>query len=186
MEAHVEGIGYEFFGRESVMRTVVGIDPSLTATAVCWLNEGEKMTEVTIYSSKPAKGLYDRMERYRRLISSIVCSVDVESFIMLEGYSYGSRGRAILDMAEFGGLLREALMGFGRVIEVPPTVLKKFVTGKGNASKTAMVAAITKRWGVQFDTDDEYDAFGLAKVGAAVLGWEKVNKFQGELLEKLR
>lgn len=44
---------------------------------------------------------------------------------------------------------------------VPVGTIKKFATGKGNASKDAMIAAVAKRWGLVTDDDNEADAFAL-------------------------
>ena len=51
------------------------------------------------------------------------------------------------------------------VVEVPPSTLKKFVTGKGNAKKDQMMLAIYKRWGTEFDNNDAADAYALAQYG---------------------
>jgi Holliday junction resolvasome RuvABC endonuclease subunit len=48
-------------------------------------------------------------------------------------------------------------------IIVPPTVLKKYVTGKGNASKAQMMEGVAKKWGPQFDNDNLADAYALAQ-----------------------
>ena len=51
---------------------------------------------------------------------------------------------------------------------VPPTVLKKYVTGKGNASKEHVLECVIRKW---FDDPpswgsyDLYDAYALMKFG---------------------
>ena len=42
--------------------------------------------------------------------------------------------------------------------DCPSTTLKKFATGKGNASKEEMMVAYRKRWGVDPQDDNESDA----------------------------
>jgi crossover junction endodeoxyribonuclease RuvC len=93
-----------------------------------------------------------------------------------------------LNIAEFGGLLRWRLTKLcSDVREVPPSTLKQFATGKGNANKTLMVASLTKRYGVEFSSDDEYDAYGLARLGACLLGWEKpANDGQKKAVAKMK
>ncbi len=51
---------------------------------------------------------------------------------------------------------------------VAPTTLKKFVTGRGNADKPAMVAAIVRQWGGELPAEantDELEAYALARLG---------------------
>ncbi len=46
-------------------------------------------------------------------------------------------------------------------IVAPPT-LKKFVTGSGRAKKEQMLLKIYKKWGREFDSTDEAEAFAVA------------------------
>ena len=59
--------------------------------------------------------------------------------VILEDYSYGSTGR-VFNIAENVGILKLKLKQNGfRYETVPPTVIKKFATGKGNSNKEAML-----------------------------------------------
>jgi len=50
---------------------------------------------------------------------------------------------------------------------VPPTNLKKYVTGKGNGvSKSQMLLQVYKKWGVEFNDDNAADSYGLAHLVA--------------------
>ena len=57
-------------------------------------------------------------------------------------------------------------------MEVAPTSLKKFVTGKGNAKKDLMLLSVYKRWGFDTTNDNKADAYGLAQFGRALLGFD--------------
>jgi crossover junction endodeoxyribonuclease RuvC len=154
----------------------MGIDPSLTGFAVCIENEG-KWYEAE-WGSTPVVGLKGRFGRYCDLVYKTVRLVNKydPQLILLEGYSYASKGRSIVTLAEFGGVLRHELLGtFRRIIEIPPTLLKKFTTGKGNASKSLMVSCLSSRYSREFDTDNKADAFALAKLGLVVLGYESAS-----------
>jgi hypothetical protein len=71
------------------------------------------------------------------------------------------------------------------VVEVSPLTLKLFTTGKGSGDKTMMIAAIVKRYGVMYESNDEYDAFALCRFGACCLGIEKAEtEFQIRAMEK--
>jgi crossover junction endodeoxyribonuclease RuvC len=172
-------------------RVAVGIDPSLTNTAVCFYTPTQvTQPHTSCFSSKPQDGLA-RIRRFTDLSDDIVvaCSEADPAIVFVEGYSFGSKGNAGRWLAEFGGILRCRLLAtFGdAVVEVPPARLKKWATGRGNAKKLLVVAAIVKRYGAEYDTDDEYDAFALSRMAAQVLGWEEAaTKFQANVVKDLR
>jgi Holliday junction resolvasome RuvABC endonuclease subunit len=62
-------------------------------------------------------------------------------------------------------------------VEVPPTVLKKWTTGHGNAKKEQMAIAVKERWQFASHSHDIVDAIALAQM--AQLGWEDVLKIKG-------
>lgn len=164
---------------------IVGIDPSLTGTAVCF---GQTPKVITSPPSGPAPAL--RVARYRVLVSQVLIAVPKESLVLIEGYSFGSKGGQAIDRAEYGGILRYHLCGEAMgctVLEIPPLTLKKWTTGAGKGSKTPVVAALVKRYGVMFETDDEYDAYALARLGEQYAGLvEPQNQAQREVIEKLK
>lgn len=59
------------------------------------------------------------------------------------------------------------------LVVCPPMVLKKRVTGKGNASKEAMMEGILKRWFSgdipSFGNQNIYEAYALARLGEEVV-----------------
>lgn len=56
-----------------------------------------------------------------------------------------------------------------------PSAIKRHATGRGNADKTAMIAAARKRWGVTLSAD-EADAAWVADLGRQI----SLNHFQGD------
>jgi len=160
------------------MKSVVGIDPSLSNTAVCVYDGTDFAT--TCFPTKPTgRLLRHRIDRYC-FVAAGVCKLLVEAqrptLVLIEGY--GFRSQAANAQGEFGGILRFLInsalpTGLHNVAEVAPATLKKFAAGKGNAKKIAMVAALTKRYDVLFETDDEYDAYALARMAACLAGIEE-------------
>ena len=150
---------------------IVAIDPSLTGTAVA---SGCIPDEIQVWrfsSKKIGDSLEDRFDRYTLLSRRVAARVVAcePRAVILEGYSYGSMN-AHQPIYEFGAVLRLALLEIGcRIVEVPPKVLKKFVTGKGNAGKEQMAAFAAKRWGVAFYSNDETDAYSLCMLGLVAL-----------------
>ena len=109
-------------------------------------------------------------------------------FTVIEGFSYGSRGSFSREIAGLGYLVRMAFyersMPF---VVVPPSTLKKFVTGKGNSQKSMMLREVYRRWGIAVNDDNEADAVGLAQIGVALLYHPvTLTAFQRDVLAKLR
>jgi Holliday junction resolvasome RuvABC endonuclease subunit len=91
--------------------------------------------------------------------------------VAIEGYSYASHGRSTVSLAELGGIVRYGLWCEGIIyIDVPPSTLKKYATGKGNADKGAMLVAAVKRLGYEGTDNNEADARWLHAVGMALMG----------------
>lgn len=166
---------------------VAGIDPSLTNTAVVVGSTG--VHDVRTFSSEP-RGTHveARMARCERLVNEIVDFVrdNAVEVVCIEGYSYGSNMPGHHAIVEYGGLLRYRLVPHCAIYEVAPSTLKKFATGKGNGSKVPMISAITKRYGVEFRSDDEYDAFALFRLALCVAGTvEPETLAQAESIKKV-
>jgi len=97
--------------------------------------------------------------------------------VFIEGYSFGSKGQAIFQIAENCGILKYRLQELGIDYDtVVPSVVKKGATGKGNADKDMMYEAFTKETKINlkqiFDTDkvgnpisDIADSYFIQKVG---------------------
>ena len=80
------------------------------------------------------------MSRYNQISDYFMRTIDVlrPKQIFLEGYSLGSVGK-VFSIAENTAILKQKLYDNGHFVSVfPPTVVKKFATGKGNASKQLM------------------------------------------------
>ncbi len=162
----------------------LGIDLSLTGTGLSVV-EGDKLLFSECYKPKNKAGP-QRLIEIRHKISEVIDKYQPK-LICLEGYSFGSRGRALFQIGELGGLIRVLLHKTGiKWIEIPPSQVKKFATGKGNCGKDLILQQVYKRWGMEFKTSDEADAFILAKIGTILLGHkEKLIKAQEEVIDAL-
>ena len=153
--------------------SIVAIDASLTGLAVVSAKE-PGIFEYTEFTSKPSKTLSGPMDRYKKLSDSVwvIISKNNPELILIEGYAYGAKGSSVVTMGEFGGVLRYFLLQHGApVVEVPPTTLKKYITGRGNASKLEVTSKLSSKYQMVFKTDNHADAFGLAQMGRCVLGF---------------
>ena len=97
--------------------------------------------------------------------------------IFIEGYSFGSKGQGVFQIAENGGILKYRLEQLQIPYEIfPPRVIKKVATEKGNADKDKMYEAFVKETKIDlkkiFDTEkvgnpisDIVDSYFIQKVG---------------------
>lgn len=160
----------------------VGIDPSLTGTGLVALS-GDKSYSKVIHTKE--RGL-ERMK--------LICD-EVEQFLdyhdteiaCIEGFSYGSKGKAIYEIGGLGYLLRMILYNKDyEWYEIPPSTLKKFATGKGNAKKHEVAVAVQKRWGFEAPTEDEIDAYVLARMAQALGEDVKLTSSQQQIINDMR
>ncbi len=140
----------------------LGVDPSLTSTGFC-------VDDIIFAHASKFKGverLIDLRDVFVDLLSSHL--VDV---VMIEGYAFSARNSHAHSLGELGGVLRVAAHERDiPVVEVPPTVRAKFATGRGNASKSEVVSAISAKTGLTFDgkgADDKCDAWILREIAWA-------------------
>ncbi len=92
--------------------------------------------------------------------------------VIVEGYSLNSPGRlALVRLGEIGGLVRSRLFEMDLPYhEIPPSSVKRFATGNGNADKAKMVAAAIEAGARGSVNNDEADAFHLRRMGRCVYG----------------
>jgi crossover junction endodeoxyribonuclease RuvC len=151
---------------------VIGLDLSLTSTGAVVLGPGEEQGDFCTEESLVIKSKYKgeaRLEHLREQIMVLV-SLNQPDLIVIEGYAFG-RPNAMAPIAELGGVVKHSLYINGwPFILVPPTRVKKFACGKGNAKKDEVRLGVYKRWGFEAKTNDEVDAYALARVGLAYLG----------------
>lgn len=158
------------------MRPIMGIDPSLTSTGFsgCGLSGTLTSKETGVCR------LDDLATQLGNLI--VTCPSDVG--VVIEGYSFASRNSQAHSTGELGGVLRLTLFRMGvPFVEAPPTTRAKFATGRGNASKSEVISAVSARTGIVWSgkgADDMADAYileemGLAAQGASRYDWPKTN-----------
>ena len=147
-------------------KTIIGIDYSLTSPAVCINIGGDLMfyylTNKKKWIGKQSENIigYEHEEntgpinRFKILSDWVLHILDTlhkkqtDKQIFIEGYSYGSKGQAIFQIAENGGILKYRLQKRYECRTIVPSVIKKFATGKGNADKEKMYETFLRTQGV--------------------------------------
>lgn len=147
---------------------IIGIDLSLTSTGLCTYNKGVYNT----YRIQTELKDHERLEYVTTSITHHVSEIEPE-IVVLEGIPYkmssGSRhwvdGLHVMVWHEL----------YKRNIPyqtISPSVLKRFVTGNGSATKQMMILAcndtyktnfIYKSKASKFNQDDECDAYCLVR-----------------------
>jgi Holliday junction resolvasome RuvABC endonuclease subunit len=87
--------------------------------------------------------------------------------IAIEGYNMGrtSNQGFVYQIGELAGIIKVMLHENKYDVQlVPPTTLKKYITGSGAAKKEDMQEWIYKKYFLVFEDDNEADAFALAKI----------------------
>ena len=150
---------------------VIGLDLSLASTGLAMIDHGVIRTR-RITSKPVAQDLDARSKRLRRLVGEIWLYIEQASLVCVEGPSYGSTTGHQHDRAGLWWLTIGRATGTGlHVVEVPPTVVKTYATGKGNAKKDEVLAAVVRRYpSVDVTGNDEADALVLAAIGCRLLG----------------
>ena len=196
---------------------VVGIDPSLTGTGIIVLRNGELGKALTT-KNEPKLGTIERVRRIYEQINNVIENLatyssaayfaanylespplspkkirwEPLSLIVIEGFSYGSKGRGVFDIAYLGWRIREELERYRTEddipwLEVSPSQVKQFATGKGNANKEIVLQQVYKRWGFEAKDNNQADAYVLAQIGRAYLGEaDDLTDFQQKVVRALR
>ena len=171
-------------------KTIIGIDYSLTSPAVCvndgklkfyylttkkkWL--GKQSKDIIGYEHKEWTDPIERFTYISDFVFDIIFTANNPK-IFIEGYSFGSKGQGLFQIAENCGILKYRLQEKNYSYQtVVPSVVKKGATGKGNADKDMMYEAFKKETKLDlkkiFDTDkvsnpisDIADSYFIQKVG---------------------
>lgn len=151
--------------------TCIGLDLSLTAAGIassagwCAIEGAPDIT---------TKALPDRLDAVDELVDNILILVGRNAdLICIEIPAFSRAGGGTLERSALWWMVVRRLRLAGTPIaEVPIQARMRYATGKGAASKGAIIDAVARRW-PQFETDGNdnlADAAVLAAIGADQLG----------------
>lgn len=161
----------------------IGIDPS-TATGLVELDGlGNVIRKEEVILDT---GMFSTAAQIKDYGKKIVDSLPSDCLVCIEGFSFGSKGQGVSTQYGVGFAIRFALIERGMVwVESPPSQVKKFATGKGNASKESMILPLYKHWNFEHDSDNVRDAFVLAQMALSIRMGTASTKYQEEVIQAI-
>jgi len=145
----------------------LGIDPSFSATGVVILDrEGKVIKEEVISTKHDPNNQYDIETRMLYVVEKLNFVLDYPEIKLtyIEEISFGSSGSGSDQLAALNYFIRVFLLQNKFVFyTVPPTTLKKFITGNGQCKKNLMLKEVYKRWTVDYVDDNLCDAYSLSR-----------------------
>ena len=151
------------------MMNIAGIDYSLRGPAICiFAGEGEDsfsfkkcifyfLSDIKRHDRMYYKNIFggsfqifaEESERYDSISSWALEKIQAVDRVALEGYSFGSQSNRLFQIAENAAILKYKCYQNSLPLDIiPPSQIKKFATGKGNANKEAMYESFLKDAGV--------------------------------------
>ena len=152
------------------MKRLAGIDYSLTSPAICVWKETDDNRQFNfsmcdVYYLETAQRLrrpstfglltnlhpeiypeWQTEEQRHDLLSEWAMKHTQDCVVFIEGYAFATSGKShVRSVAENSGLLKHKMYKIKQPFSsIPPTVIKKFATDKGNANKDIMYESFTK------------------------------------------
>lgn len=149
---------------------ILGIDPSLTATGLAVAQNGQ-WVKLEVLSNK-LRG-HERMQYITESIARYVEKMGNNDLVVMEGPSYNSTGRSTHELAGLWWLIRHMLWRYAhvKVVVIAPALRAKYATGKGNAGKADVLAAVMKDYpDTEILDHNMADAMIFAAMGSRSIG----------------
>jgi len=160
---------------------IVGLDLSLNATGLAWAANGHTQTETL----KPPKGITG-LPRLDWICCQVRERTATVQLVVMEGLSFASKGQMSLERAGLAYAVRLQLWRLTvPFVTVPPSTLKKFVTGSGKAEKNKMLLEVWRRWHIEAADDNQADAVGLVMIGRALVEPMPLIQAQVDVIHKI-
>ena len=162
----------------------VGIDPSLSSTGLVILDESAKVIkQISIKAGKEDDPL-----RFMTLTAKVRKQLNPETDkVIIEGFSFGSKGAGVSKMYGIGWTLRIMLEqdGFSWT-EATPSAVKKFGSNRGNAKKEDLILPVYKKWGFESTVNDITDAYIMARIAYSIYNHDDLLTYEKEVLKKIK
>lgn len=181
---------------------IIAVDPSLTDTGIAellhnpdQLVNGEPVLRWRVHrvQTRAVAGYPLTRERLLSIRAQVLNWLDWEqpaSAVILERPALSRQSGMAHDRAGLWWFLYDGLAmryGAGSVLTPEPNLRAKYVTGKGNAGKDEVMAAVIRRYpSAPVSNNNEADAVAWAAIGARLLGSPIETSLPAKNLEALR
>jgi crossover junction endodeoxyribonuclease RuvC len=177
------------------MSKFVGIDTSFTGTGFAVKDDtkpdGQQFEFKTI-KTKP-EDFKDDTDRICFIRDEIIKSIPENAPVVIEDVfvGHGPSAGASLRLALLAGCVRAGLRDKGiKFTIITPTMVKKYITGKGNANKEVIMMTVFKKFGIETSNNNESDAISMADYCSTGKTPEapkkKTKKVKGEVEQSLK
>jgi Holliday junction resolvasome RuvABC endonuclease subunit len=169
--------------------SVLGLDVSLTGTGLAYSEGRWPLAGTVSTTAAELDGVrLDRIYLAVRVVIKRRATAGAPILLaVIEDLPTHAHSAGLTGMAQ--GVVRLALHHAGTpMLEVTAATLKKYATGKGNASKADMRMALYRRTNLDLPDDNQVDAMWLYALGRELLSesWVELPKAQTAALAKLK
>ena len=157
----------------SAKNIAVGIDQSYSGFGITFMDADSGNYFTTVFKGEDlgVNRLVNIWDKLVELMETHIPEKPKTVVVAMEGYAFGSQ---MANMAgELGAVVKIACLQQLEPYDgkypyiIPPTVLKKYVTGKGSGiQKNQILLHVFKNWGVEFNDDNAADSYSLAHLAA--------------------
>lgn len=188
-------------GAGGPLQTIWGIDPSTNTGVIILDSKGGLVAEKQLQHGNrenPTKEQraakqqgrlrhpIDRCNHFGTELEALRLEYGLPHLVVIEDFGFAMRQSidTIITQCWVGYVIRATLRAWGvPYIEIPPTTGKAFC---GAAKKEAVMMQVLKTWGHTSKTNDQADAYVMARIGLAALGFATTTKEQSKALAKLK
>lgn len=165
---------------------VIGLDVStLTGIATIFPNGDTQTFELVLRPQTTYTGRMQRLGTLEKALRELLNGGKPVALVAIEGYAMGTKFMRT-EQIELGCLTRYVCWQMKvPVVEIAPTSLKKFATGKGHAQKNMIMMHCLKNWKFEAKSDNVADAYVLARMARCLTGQDTPNAFQARVLAEV-
>lgn len=165
---------------------ILGVDSSLTGCGLARIDvtlppaskiDSTTADEILVCTVKaPGPKLKTRREYSRRIahvVDRVEAAMEDVDLIVIEDLAYGARGSSAFVLPWLWGRIHDSAEKLDRpIVKVGLSQIKKYATGKGNADKDMVIAAMVRNFpAVNITNDNESDALCAALIGCRAMGF---------------